>query len=313
MATSSEPPTGGLPNTTTHIFVVGLPRTGSTLTRGIVNASREARLGGESHFLSEPIHLGLGRRQGYRERFRRIGDLSTDAGLVRIVDHIFALRGKSFWARLAANADRDAFETALRASERTDRALLDVAMGHYAQGRPIRGEKTPHHIHHVPTLLEWYPRARIVQTFRDPRAVYVSLRRKERPGKLSVIGRAARHLGPLFDSYAIANFIRRWRLMTQLHRSYSERYPGRYRLVRFEDLVTDPSGTARQLADFVGVGYSDAMLDQVVHNSSFTGKRSASGIDAGTLDRWQGHLSPRIRSRFAHELESELVEFGYRP
>lgn len=298
-------------NPTSHIFVVGLPRTGSTLTRGILNASREARLGGESHYLSEPVHLGLGRRQGYRDRFRRVGNLATDDGLARIVDHIFALRGKSFWARLAANADRDGFEATLRASERTDRALLDVAMAHYAQGRAIRGEKTPHHIHHVPTLLDWYPEGRIVHTFRDPRAVYVSLRRKERPGKLSVLGRTARRLGPLFDSYAIANFIRRWRVMTQLHRSYTERFRGRYTLVRFEDLVTDPSGTTRQLAAFLGIDYDEAMLEQVVHNSSFLDKGSGTGIDVGTLDRWQTHLSPKVRSRFAQELEAELVEFGY--
>jgi len=313
MASASTAALGRPANRTSHIFVVGLPRTGSTLTRGILNASREARLGGESHFLSEPIHLGFGLRQGYRDRFRRVGDIATDAGLARVVDYIFALRGKSFWSRMAANTDREAFVAELRASERTDRALLDVAMSQYAKGMPIRGEKTPHHIHHVPTLLEWYPAARFVHTFRDPRAVYVSLRRKERPGKLTTVGRVARRLGPLFERYAIANFIGRWRLMTQLHRSYAQRYPTRYTMVRFEDLVLDPSVTTRKLAEFIGIDYTDAMLDQVVHNSSFVGKGSGSGIDVGTLDRWQGHLSTGARSRFARDLKLELVEFGYAP
>jgi len=313
MASASTAATGRATHTTSHIFVVGLPRTGSTLTRGILNASREARLGGESHFLSEPTHMGFGQRPGFRDRFRRVGNIATDAGLVRVVDYIFALRGKSFWSRMASNTDRDAFEAELRASERTDRDLLDVAMAQYAQGRRIRGEKTPHHIHHVPTLLDWYPGARIVHTFRDPRAVYVSLRRKERPGKLSALGRVARRVGPLFERYAIANFIGRWRLMTQLHRSYAERYPGRYTLVRFEDLVTDPIGTTRNLAAFIGIEYTDAMLDQVVHNSSFVGKRSESGIDVGTLDRWQRHLSSETRSRFARELEAGLFDFAYAP
>lgn len=313
MASASTAAVGRATHTTSHIFVVGLPRTGSTLTRGILNASGEARLGGESHFLSEPIHLGFGRRLGYRDRFRRVGDIATDAGLTRVVEYIYGLRGKSFWTRMAANTDREAFEAELRASERTDRALLDVAMSQYARGMPIRGEKTPHHIHHVPTLLDWYPGARIVHTFRDPRAVYVSLRRKERPVKLTAMGRVARRLGPLFERYAIANFIGRWRSMTQLHRLYTERYPDRYTLVRFEDLVIDPTSTTRALADFLGIEYTDAMLDQVVHNSSFVGKRSESGIDVGTLDRWQGHLSSETRSRFSRELKLELVEFGYAP
>jgi len=298
---------------TSHVFVVGLPRTGSTLTRGMLNRSAEVGMSGESRFLPEPTRLGLFTRPGYAERFRRIGDLATDDGIARISEHIFAMRGKGYWARLAARGDREAFEAALLASERTDRALLDVAMAQFAAGRRIRGEKTPHHIHHVPTLLGWYPEAKVIHTFRDPRAIYVSLRRKERPEKLSAVGRAARRLGSAFDVYSIANHLHRWRLMARLHREYASRWPDRYTIVRFEDVVTNPRPTLERLSDFLGIAYTDAMLEQVVHNSSFVGKRTTSGIDSGTVDRWREHLSARDRSRFARLGEAELAEFGYAP
>ena len=36
-----------------HVFIVGLPRTGTTLTRAILNASPDVAIGGESKFLSD--------------------------------------------------------------------------------------------------------------------------------------------------------------------------------------------------------------------------------------------------------------------
>lgn len=311
MANASPAANGRTTNTTSHIFVVGLPRTGSTLTRGILNASPHVWIAGESHFFPEPIRLGLARREGYAERFRRIGDMATDDGLRRVLDEIFSLRGKSFWARLATVVDRPDFEAEFRRTARDDRALLDTAMARFARGRPIRGEKTPHHIHSVPTLLEWFPGARIIHTFRDPRAVYVSLRRKERAEKLTTLGRAARHLGPVFDLYATANVIRRWRTMVRLHHQFAARFPDRYTLVRFEDLVTEPGATAARLSDFLGIGYTDEMLQQVVHNSSFMRKGAGSGIDTATIDRWREHLSPTARSWFARRCAAELEELGY--
>jgi hypothetical protein len=296
---------------TSHIFIVGMPRTGSTLTRSIVNASLEARLGGESQFFDEPTHLGLTRRRGYRSRFRRIGDLRTEDGLRRVVDHIYSLRGKSFWSRMAAQTDRSVFERDLRASDRTDRMLLDVAMAQYARGRPIRGEKTPHHIHHVPTLLDWFPEARVVHTLRDPRAVYASLRHKERPDKLTIGGRLARRLGPAFEAYATANFVRTWRSVAQLHREYLVRYPASYRLLRFEDLVLHPDATTRSLCEFLGIRFTETMLDQVVHNSSFSAKGGGSGIDSSAVDRWRQYLSAGDLSRLDRRLASELHFFGY--
>ena len=301
----------GAPPRTTHVFIVGLPRTGSTLTRGMLNASPMIWIAGESHFLPWPTRLGLWRNPGYASRLRRIGDLRTEAGLDRIVEHLFSLRGKSFWARLASRTDASSFAARLRATDRSDRALLDAAMSVFAGERPIRGEKTPEHVHAVPTLLEWFPGARVIHTFRDPRAVYVSLRRKERSDRLTLAGRAARRLGPVFEVYAVLNVVLSWRRMLRLHHAYARRYPDRYRLVRFEDLVTEPERTTRGLARFLGIDHTDAMLEQVVHNSSYLGKGTATGIDPSVVDRWREHLSPTARRLFALAAGRALARLGY--
>lgn len=296
---------------TSHVFIVGLPRTGSTLTRGMVNASPAAWVAGESNYLSKPTRLGVGRTEGYARRFARLGDLRTDDGLHRIVTDIYSMRSKSFWARLRERIDASTFEHRLKSTDRTPQALLDLAMDVFADGRPIRGEKTPHHIFHVPTLLEWFPDARIIHTFRDPRAVYVSLRKKERAEKLSIAGRAARRLGGWFDMYAVLNLARTWNQMARLHRAYERRYPDRYALVRFEDLVRSPQPTAERLAGHLGISYEPAMLEQVVHNSSFMGKGAADGIDPTVVDRWRDVLPAATANSIARLCSSNLRYFGY--
>jgi hypothetical protein len=163
----------------------------------------------------------------------------------------------------------------------------------------------------VPTLLRWFPDARVIHTFRDPRAIYASLRSKEDTARLGRVGRLARRLGPLFDLYATINLARSWRQMAQLHRAYAARFPGQYRLLRFEDLIADPTSTAMQLCEFVGVAYLPEMLDQVVHNSSFRPKGSAGGIDPTAAERWRKQLRPITQRWISFLCRRDLKAFGY--
>ena len=292
-----------------HVFIAGLPRTGSTLTHRILNHSPEVRLAGETHFLG--ARTPFGRRNGYADRFAEAGDLNTDAGLEQVVTAVYASRGKSFWSRFASTVDRREFERLLRESDRSPRALFDAAMRAFAQGRPIAGDKTPEHIYAVPTLLAWFPEARVVHTFRDPRAIYVSLRRKERDETISDVGRVARRAGPLFDLYASTRLALRWRSMARRHRRYAAAYDGRYMLQRFEDVLADPDAAVTRLCEFIGIEFDPGMLEQVVHNSSYAPKKSGAGIDRSTAERWREHL-PRTTERWLSLLcGRELANFGY--
>ncbi len=295
---------------TTFVFIVGLPRTGSTLTHRILNRSPLVRLAGETHFLGTPSRFrGV---EGYARRFARIGDMRTEEGLRSVVDSIYRLKGKAFWSRFAQQVDRSDFEQALRVSDRSPRALFEIAMREFAAGRPIAGDKSPEHIFSVPTLMAWFPGALVIHTFRDPRAVYVSLRRKERSESLSTVGRMARKAGVLFDAYATTNLALRWRQMAALHREYARRFPGRYSMLKFEDLLADPDSSTRQLCEFVGIPFYEAMLEQVVHNSSYQPKQTGAGIDRSAAERWRQHLPPATERWLLALCGSEMAALGYR-
>ena len=277
-----------------HVFIVGMSRTGTTLTRNILNRNPDVGIGGESRFFTVPRRMGLSRFVGFGERFASAGDLRTDDGLRRIVDAVFASSGRNYWAKLAATGDRARFETDLRASDRSLRALLDAAMALVAGGRRIRGEKTPAHLAVVPRLLEWFPDARIVHCMRDPRAVYVSDRRKYADATLPLASRLARATGPLFQLYAALDVALQFRRAARLDRRYAARFPGRYLRIRFEDLVRDPVATVRRLSEFLGIAFEPAMLEQPVANSSYVPRGEPLGIDPASADRWRAHLHPLL-------------------
>lgn len=298
-----------------HVFIVGLPRTGTTITREVLNTSPDVGIGGESKFLPDRALLGFGARPGFRDRIARVGDLRTEAGLVRVVDYIYSQQESRYWMRLASGLSQELFESRLRDSDRSDRALFDIAMEHFAHGKPLRGDKSPQHIHSVPLLLEWFPDARVIHTFRDPRAVYVSVQQKaeKRKARPSALQALASRVPAVANSYSATSVIWHWRRAIALHREYAAHYRDRYLLTRFEDLIADPESVIKRLCTFIGVQFDERMLDQVVLNSSFVPRGGAKGFDTAVLSRWREHLSPLTARWFATRCRRELMEFGYPP
>lgn len=295
-----------------YVFIVGLPRTGTTLTRAILNTSTEVGLGGESKFLPDRAERGRSSRRGYRARFSQAGDVRTDAGIAQIAAMVYSQPVRNYWSRLAEGLDRREFEARLRSSDRSDHALFSIAMDHFANGRPIRGDKTPQHIHWVPLLLEWYPDARVIHTFRDPRAIHQSLKRKEARTRAGSLHSVTDHV-PFLGLYSATSLVRRWRRVIALHKQYQDQFPGRYMLLQFEDLIADPRSSVQRLCAHVGVDFSEAMLDQIMLNSSYVSHGASRGFDPAVVERWRHQMSPVTKRWFSTLCRREMRAFGYEP
>ena len=259
-----------LPNEPEAIFIVGASRSGTSLMRTILERSDRIAIARENHFLG---HLRA--TEGARFYFRRAGDLGSDETVRAIVDMIYTgdfqrqsrWRDLSiFWRWLVDNVPRDEMERRLLAAERSERGLFAAFLRAYADklGRPIMGEKTPAHLAYVDTLLEWFPNGRVVHMIRDPRAIYVSELRRRRERPESVPYRQLIHVPPLFNTFVLQQVTWVWARAADRHRALSERYPDRYRLVRFEDLVREPRATLAGLFDFLGVEMEERVLQQKV-------------------------------------------------
>jgi hypothetical protein len=281
----------------------------------VLNRSPDVCLAPETHYFKRA------RRLRFEERLR---EARSPAQLRAFVDVLYtpdrdAVRG--CWAWMRRNVPADEFAERLWRSNRDERALFDLLMELYAERRAgtvprVVGEKTPEHFLHLPRLLAWYPEARIVHTFRDPRATYVSELRRRRQGrwglKTLVPALPDAVLDPVLPMTQLVHTTVRWGQAVKVDRTTGDALGPRYLRLRYEDLVADPETRVRELCAFAGIEYTDALLDVGFTGSSYSDARHAGrGIAPRAADRWREHVGPVARRWFSFALGSRLRAYGY--
>ncbi|HEX5588459.1 MAG TPA: sulfotransferase, partial [Acidimicrobiia bacterium] len=154
---------------------------------------------------------------------------------------------------------------------------------HHAEraGKRRWGDKSLHTEHYADRVFAEYPDARIVHMVRDPRDRYASVRRRHGQD-LSRVGAATG----------------RWRSSMRAARRNLRRHPGRYLVVRYEDIVDDPEATMQRVCRFAGLDYTPAMLAMTGApdhrdtggNSSF-GDVEVQSISAKAVGRYRSVLT----------------------
>ena len=305
-----------MPELPEAVFVVGVSRSGTTLLRRVLESTSVIAVAGENHFVG---HLLA--RESARSYFHKLGDYRDDATIRRIVEFLwsgeFQRRSKlreisPFWRWVVKNLDRDDLERRLLEAERTDRGVFEAFLRAYAdhKGKQVIGEKTPAHINHVDTLLEWFPNARIVHMVRDPRGVYVSELRRRTGKPSSFPYRQLIRVPPLFALFILLVVTWAWARAAARHRDLGSRFADRYRLVHFEELVREPEATLQGLFAFLGIDMEPKVLRQKV--VSYGVNLGSEGFDATAADRWQASISGRANRWLRFALRGPMKTLGYR-
>jgi hypothetical protein len=303
-----------LPTEPEAVFIVGASRSGTSLMRTLLELSGRIAIARENHFIGH-----LRESEGARFYFRRAGDLASDDTIRAIVEMIYAgefqrrsrwREVSTFWRYLQDDVPREEMERRLLAAERTERGLFVAFLRSYSdrKGRPIIGEKTPPHLAYVDTILEWFPDGRVVHMLRDPRAVYVSDLRRRRNKLRKPYSWFARLPG-LLPLVILVQTALVWRSAVKRHLDYEKRYPDRYRLVRFEDLVREPLETLTGLYRFLGVAMPADATNVKVVSQGFRGGEQ--GLDAAAADRWRKHISGFSRRFLGLLLRGPMRRMGY--
>jgi hypothetical protein len=297
------------------IFIVGVSRSGTTLMRRVLDKHSRIGIATENHYLGHLLAW-----EGTRHYFRRLGDLRDDAAVQAMVELIYSgelqrrsrLRELSpYWRWLVDRVPRQDIEDYLLASDRSERGLFEAFLRIYAdrRGKAIMGEKTPAHLDYVETLLEWFPHGRVIHCLRDPRAIYVSELRRRTEHAVGFPYRQLTAAPALMERFVLLQVAWVWARAVHRHRTLARRYPGRYRLVRFEDLVASPAETLASLCEFLGVTAEPRMLEQKV--TSRGARVGAAGFDAAASERWREHIDPRAQAALQLLLGKRLGEMGY--
>lgn len=271
------------------VFIVGAPRSGTTLLAGMLGAHSRMICGPETEFFTGLEWANRG------NRLCRAATWPEEAA-----NYLF-----SIW-----NADRTVPENYavtrgeilefLRRRERSPRAILESLTETYMSrhGKQRWVEKTPTHLAHLRAVRRHYPDAPIVRILRDPRDVALSMLKVP--------------WGP--PSFASALLV--WQSCDQASAPFFEA-DRNVMTLRFEDLVRDPEGELRRLCRFLGEEFEPGMTNtsRSIAHVNRTGEpwkqKAGEAIDSGRGGVWHRETSAEQQAQAEAIAGDRLQAYGY--
>ncbi len=272
------------------IFLLGCPRSGTTLLQLMLHSHPRIALPPESRFLLET----------YRRRLD-FGDLRhphNRAALARsIVD-----RPQSKFGDLGLDRERVLVE--ITNGPPTLGSALAIVLRAFADrfGKPRWGDKRPAYYQDVSALRRLFPRAQFVHIVRDGRDCVASLKRMP------------------WWKQDVAAAIATWTEALDYGRQAARRLPtDTWHELTYERLVTGPESELRRLCAFLGEDYDDAMLYPARAAPDLVPERKRwhlvthQEVDASRIGTWRSGLEPSELALVEHVAGDRLAAYGYPP
>ena len=275
---------------TPPIFIVGMPRSGTTLLGVLLNSHSQVGIAMETHYYP----------QFYRKGERR-GCLADRRAFEKYVRY-FLESSDLDTLRLSSEERVYLFDRIMCAEERSHRLVLGTVLSYYAerQGKTIYGEKTPVHMHYVDTIKTSFPDARVILVIRDPRDVVLSLRK------------VAWERGNMLEHLA------QWQQSVHYIERYTRAYGDRFTMVKYEDLITAPEATTRRLCSFLDLPFEPDMLAyhqrtniQVDVEAEPWKVKNLQPIDPKNQMKWKSRMTPWECAVVEGQVGREITRLEY--
>jgi hypothetical protein len=277
-----------------YVFIVGCPRSGTTLLQRMVDAHPQVAVIFETKWIPRLFDK--------RKGLTREGLVTPELIPLLLVQRDFD--------RL--HIDREQLEGLLEAERPTAYAnFVSRIFDLYGQrrGKLLVGDKTPSYVRELDTLHTLWPRARFVHLIRDGRDVYLSTAgwpkgKQKRPA--------------IFDAWkddAVSTAAFWWEMNVRLGREAGNSLgPELYYEMRYESLVRNPAEECAGLCAFLGLPYDDAMLrfyeGRTKTDPALDAKRAWRSITPGLRD-WRSQMTAEDVERFEAAAGELLDELGY--
>lgn len=299
-----------------YIFVVGSPRSGTTLLRTIFSSHPEVAVSPELKFFFRVVPS--------EQRYQPLDETGHQK---KLTDHIFDKIEK--FGQVAPYAewhdDPRSTEEILTTKKREFRSLLSqekisradvfTQLVNCFSDKEARSHliKTPHNLYMIPTILDTFPDAKFLHLVRDGRDVVASLLKGKRQS-----------LDRLWKGAAL------WGTFMRLGRHWADRLPDdQFQTVHFETLLDQSENTLQRICDFFGVDNTPSLLSAMRPvNSSFEtppadGEETADvTLNPNAVGRHREHLTDRetriVEAMVGHHLrdggyELHTVRNGWDP
>jgi hypothetical protein len=277
-----------------YLFIVGCPRSGTTLLKRIVNAHPSIAIPRESHWIP-------------RWYERRTG--LTPEGFItpKLIPSLLEYRR---FSRLGFT--REDLEPLMKSGTPASYATFVTGIFDLygqAQGKPLVGDKTPGYARRIRTLHSLWPKVRFVHLIRDGRDVCLSVTNWRR----RIDGFNERFSTWKEDPSSTAALWWEWHVRLA-RETGSSLGPDLYYEMHYESLVTDPAAECQALCEFLAVPYDDAMLHfsegRTKTEPGLDAKHAHMPITPGLRD-WRTQLAAQDVERFEALVGDLLDELGY--
>jgi Sulfotransferase family len=276
-----------------YVFIVGCPRSGTTLLRRLVDTHPHIAIIHQSRFIPN-----------FFEKRRGL----TPEGLVttKLVDRLLEARGVK-----NLETSREMLESLVDAGEPVSYSTFVTGVFDLygkVQGKRLVGDKTPAYVRRIPTLHALWPDAKFVHIIRDGRDVCMS----------AINWRKADHALGRFSTWGedqVSTAAVWWEWHVRLGREDGGSLaPQLYHEVRYEELVSGPANTCEKLCDFLDLPYDDAMLrfheGRAKMKPGRDAKRAWLPTTSGLRD-WRTQMPSEDLERFEAASGDLLEELGY--
>ena len=270
------------------IFMFGMDRSGTTLLSMIVGAHPD---------IAVPLSAtGLWYRLDQQQEAYSL--LSTDDDLSELIGDVLASDRIQRW-----DADLSVEDVLPLCRRRNYASVVAAFHRAYAQskGKPLWANIDIATLEQLHRANEWFPQARFVHIYRDARDVALS-------NQSMPYGRG--NLAECADLWS--------RRLTTNFRMGRIVGPNRYMSIAYEDLVNQPKKTLVGLCSFLGVPFSESMLQfaadaeaKVPEDTRWLWPNLAGPLDRSATYRWKDHMSTNKRIVVEHYAGSLLKELGY--
>ena len=224
-------------------FILGRPRSGTTLLTTLFNAHPNIRIAPEF-----PVMLFL------YQRFKHVR--KWDETTIRaFVEHVFFY--SKFNIRRIENLKLDKefiISELLKYKDKGSIQLFLKSINYFAFSIYNKeetlwiGDKNPVYSMSADRLRNIFPDAKFICIIRDYRDNFISIK-KLAEKEVAV------------EAPVLSLQVGRWRIFTRLFLNLKRRFPDKYYILRYEDLVSEQESTFRSLCEFLGIDYDPSVFD----------------------------------------------------
>lgn len=284
--TAAVPPPSTAPSGR-PIFIVGCPRSGTTMLQLMLHAHPEIAIPPESRFLVDIY-----------DRREEFGDLRDPGNRERLANAIIRQRRR---LRDLGLDPQELRQQIVDGSPTVGSAAAAVFQGYAKRfGKRRWGDKRPAYIQRLDTLLRLFPDAQIIHIIRDGRDCVSSLKRM-----------------PWWKGGVIAATSTWRRAMIAGGRARRRLPADTYVEVRYEDLIDDPEGQLRRLCAFLNEEFDAAMLephrvaDVAVPERKVWHTQTRREVNDRARERWREDLGPQELRLLEFVAGRHLLAHGY--